>query len=300
MYKTMTLHGTMTHKINTSTTCIGNFIDTGLYETYLGELWGGIPYATRDKADDEIGKCAVDYIEDALWTDVFPSDYDDDFEVTYTGTYHPKYYNFETDSVVFDFAYTDKLCEFMLGYAAMNRDNFEEFLEKKFTSCDGFASFTPNNWDDWYDGYIKDDFRCVSALLYFMLIMCVTVDINDCYNFVGENSYQVGFLDSAVQIISEGYTAYEYAVKYTNGMTVAVFCDDDDYGDCFNCYLLDAEDNLIKHVQLSDEYSEFNRSAFAAFQYGDVVNMLDDSDDLMLYHTHSECCSVPDISERDC
>lgn len=57
---------TMTHKIQTSTTCIGNFIDSGLYETYLGELWGGIPYATRGKADDEIGKCAVDYIEDAF------------------------------------------------------------------------------------------------------------------------------------------------------------------------------------------------------------------------------------------
>ena len=116
---------TITHTIHTSTTCIGNFIDSGLYETYLGELWGGIPFATRDKADDEIGKCAVDYIEDALWTDVFPSDYDYDFEVTYTGTYHPKYYNFETDSVLFDFAYTDKLCEYMLGYAAMNRDKFE-------------------------------------------------------------------------------------------------------------------------------------------------------------------------------
>lgn len=105
-------------------TLIGNFICTGLYETYLGELWGGIPYDMRDKADNEIGKCAVDYINDALWTDVFPSDYDDDFEVTYTGTYHPKWYNFETDSTLFDFAYTDKLCEYMLGYAAMNRDKF--------------------------------------------------------------------------------------------------------------------------------------------------------------------------------
>ena len=294
------MNETMTHKVRTSTACIGYFIDTTIYETYLGELWGGIPYNMRDDADKEIGESAVDYIGDALWSDVFPSDCNGEFAVEYVSTYHPKYYNFETDSVVFDFAYTDKLCEFMLGYAAMNRDNFEEFLEKKFTSYDGFASFTPNNWDDWYDGYIKDDFRCVSALLYFMLIMCVNVDISDYYNFVEENSYQVSFLDSAVQIISEGYTAYEYAVKHTNGMTIAVFSDEDDYGDCFNCYLLDAEDNVIKHVQLSDEYSECNRSAFAAFQYGDVVNMLDDSDDLMLYHIDSECCSVPDIPERDC
>lgn len=289
---------TMNHKIQTSTACIGHFIDTSIYETYLGELWGGIPYAMRDKADDEIGKCAVDYIDDAFWTDVFPSDYDDDFELTYVGTYHPKYYNFETDSVVFDFAYTDRLCEFMLGYAAMNRDNFEEFLEKKFTSHDGYVSFTPNNWDDWYDGYVKDDFRCVSALLYFMLIMRVCVNIDDNYNFVDEYSYQFGFIDSAIQIISEGYTPYEYAVKYDNGMIVAVFSDYDENGEFFNCYLLDVDGKMIKHEQISDAYNEFNRSAFAAFQYGDAESILDD--DLSLFHMHSEPCIVPDIPEREC
>lgn len=289
---------TMNHKIQTSTACIGHFIDTSIYETYLGELWCGIPYAMREKADDEVGKCAVDYIEDALWTDVFPSDYDDDFEVTYTGTYHPKYYNFETDSVVFDFAYTDRLCEFMLGYAAMNRDNFEEFLEKKFTSHDGYVSFTPNNWDDWYDGYVNDDAHCVSALLYFMLIMRVCVNIDDNYNFVDEYSYQFGFIDSAIQIISEGYTPYDYAVKYDNGMVVAVFSDYDENGEFFNCYLLDAEGNVIKHEQISDEYNEFNRSAFAAFQYGDAESVLDD--DMTLYHMHNEPCITPDIPEREC
>ena len=289
---------TMNHKIQTSTACIGHFIDTSIYDTYLGDLWGGIPYAMRDKADDEIGKCAVDYIDDAFWTDVFPSDYDDDFELTYVGTYHPKYYNFETDSVVFDFAYTDRLCEFMLGYAAMNRDNFEEFLEKKFTSHDGYVSFTPNNWDDWYDGYVKDDFRCVSALLYFMLIMRVCVNIDDNYNFVDEYSYQFGFIDSAIQIISEGYTPYEYAVKYDNGMIVAVFSDYDENGEFFNCYLLDVDGKMIKHEQISDAYNEFNRSAFAAFQYGDAESILDD--DLSLFHMHSEPCIVPDIPEREC
>ena len=289
---------TMNHKIQTSTACIGHFIDTSIYETYLGELWGGIPYAMRDKADDEIGKCAVDYIEDAFWTDVFPSDYDDDFELTYVGTYHPKYYNFETDSVVFDFAYTDRLCEFMLGYAAMNRDNFEEFLEKKFTSHDGYVSFTPNNWDDWYDGYVKDDFRCVSALLYFMLIMRVCVNIDDNYNFVDEYSYQFGFIDSAIQTISEDFTPYDYAVKYENGMVVAVFSDYDENGEFFNCYLLDADGNVIKHEQMSDAYNEFDRSAFAAFEYGDAENILDD--DLSLFHMHSEPCIVPDIPEREC
>ena len=288
---------TMNHKIQTSTACIGHFIDTTIYETYLGELWDGIPYAMRDKADDEIGKCAVDYIEDAFWTDVSPSDYDDDFEVTYVSTYHPKYYNFETDSVVFDFAYTDRLCEYMLGYAAMNRDNFEEFLEKKFTSHDGYVSYTPNNWTDWYDGYVKDNFRCVSVLLYFMLMMEADVDVDDSHNFVGENTYQMGFVESATQIISEGYTPYSYAVKYENGMVIAVFSEYDNNEAFFNCYLVDANGNVIKHEQMSDAYEGFNGSAFAAFEYGDVENILDD--DSSLYNMHHEPCNVPDVLKHE-
>lgn len=289
---------TMTHTIRTSTACIGHFIDTTIYETYLGELWGGIPYNMRDDADKEIGESAVDYIEDALWSDVFPSDCNGEFAVEYVCTYHPKYYNFETDSVVFDFAYTDKLCEFMLGYAAMNRDNFEEFLEKKFTSYDGFASFTPNNWDDWYDGYVKDDFRCVSALLYFMLIMCANVDVNDCYNFVGENSYQVDFLDSATNIISEDYTPYEYAVKYDNGMIAVVFYDGDKFYDTnlFNAYLIDTDGNVVHRVKLYDKDAKCNCSAFAAFQYTDMESVL--TKECALCNRHSEPCDVPEMPDR--
>lgn len=55
---------------------------------------------------------------------------------------------------------------------------------------------------------------------------------------------------------------------------------------------------MIKHEQISDEYNEFNRSAFAAFQYGDVENVLDN--DLHLYHMRSEPCVTPDIPEHEC
>lgn len=284
----------MSHKIQTSNTCIGCIVDTTIYETYIGELWGGIAYPVRDKADDEIGKAAVEYIEYAI-LDILPSDYNDDFELTYVSTYHPKYYNFEIDSVVFDFAYEDELFIYMLDYANKNREGFEKFLAKKFTSHDGFVSFTPNNWDGWYNGYIKDDFRCVSALLYFMLVMEIDVEVDDSYNFVGENTYQIGFIESATQIISEGYTPYEYSVKYDNGMIVAVINDYDDNGSFFNCYLLDKDGNVIKNEQMPDTYDEFNCSAFAAFEYGDVENILDD--DSMLFNMHYEPCSNPDIPE---
>ena len=55
---------------------------------------------------------------------------------------------------------------------------------------------------------------------------------------------------------------------------------------------------MIKHEQISDEYNAYNRSAFAAFQYGDVESVLDD--DLSLFHMHSEPCITPDIPEREC
>lgn len=131
-----------------------------------------------------------------------------------------------------------------------------------------------------------------------MLIMLSCVNIDDNYNFVGDNSYQYGFIDNCVQTISEDFTPYDYAVKYENGMVVAVFSDYDEDGELFNCYLLDADGNVIKHEQISDEYNEFNRSAFAAFQHGDVERVLDD--DTMLYHMHSEPCITPDIPEHEC
>lgn len=64
-------------------------------------------------------------------------------------------------------------------------------------------------------------------------------------------------------------------------------------------------DDARKYIRdKADKYSKFCMDEIGCDSYvedyGDVVNMLDDSDDLMLYHTHSECCSVPDIPERDC
>lgn len=55
---------------------------------------------------------------------------------------------------------------------------------------------------------------------------------------------------------------------------------------------------MIKHEQISDEYNAYNRSAFAALQYGDAESVLDD--DLSLFHMHSEPCITPDIPEHEC
>lgn len=47
-----------------------------------------------------------------------------------------------------------------------------------------------------------------------------------------------------------------------------------------------------------DEYNAYNRSAFAAFQYGGAGVDLDDSKEL--YYMHYEPCATPDIPEHEC
>lgn len=55
---------------------------------------------------------------------------------------------------------------------------------------------------------------------------------------------------------------------------------------------------MIKHEQVFDEYNAYNRSAFAAFQYGGAGVDLDD--DRELYYMHYEPCATPDIPEHEC
>lgn len=49
---------------------------------------------------------------------------------------------------------------------------------------------------------------------------------------------------------------------------------------------------------ISDEYNAYNRSAFAAFQYGGAGVDLDD--DRELYYMHYEPCITHDIPEHEC
>lgn len=104
----------MSNKIQTSTSAIGNFVYRGTYETYYGEYLGGVPRDKREECEEEVGKLAVEIIGEALW-DILPSDLDDDFELEYVGTYHPRFYNFETDSVLFSFEYSDELKSWILA-----------------------------------------------------------------------------------------------------------------------------------------------------------------------------------------
>lgn len=275
----------MSNKIQTSTSALSNFVYRGTYETYYGEYLGGVPRDKREECEEEIGKLAVEIIGEALW-DILPSDLDDDFELEYVGTYHPRFYNFETDSVLFSFEYSDELKSWMLDYANENDKAFKQHLKDNYTSRDGFISFTANNWDDWKEGFEEGDWRCVSVILQFVLLEEIGYDSTQHYNYT--------FEEDASTIISERYTPWEYAERFDNGFVgfVKSGYDEENCIEIYNAYLVDESGKIVNHVEMQDKYGEvFHGSAYAA--WNDV-----EYDLTKRYHlcgTHSVPCDVPEI-----
>lgn len=250
--------------IETSTACIDYFVYRGTYETYIGEYLGVVAPDKHDAAETDIANLALEIIAEALWNNL-PYDVQDDFELVYSHTYHPQYYNFETDSIVFHFNYTDELKHWLFDYVMKNKNDFEKFLSDNYTSRSGFISFTANNWNDWFDGWNKVEWRCVSALLSFF--------INNKISISDRESYEYDFDERGRTFIEENHIPWEYAEKYENGWIGVCKSeyDHDKESTIFTAWLLDADGNVVGTTTAYDPYEEhFHGSAYAAWEYGDL------------------------------
>lgn len=243
------------NEIKTNTSMLGNFVYHGTYETYLGELLGCVKPSERDKCEDEVASIYLDMLTEVLH-DALPSDIDDAFEISYDGMYHPRFYNFETDAIEFTFKYEDSLKNYLAKYAMDNKDDFDKFLHDNFTSRSGFVSFTPNNYPEWFDGFVNNDSKCVSVLLWHFLV-------NECDE---ECSYW--FIDKVVELVREDFIPYEYAVKFKNGYVGYCVSNYDDDADCdrFDAYLFDTNGNIVT-THMYDDNWECNSSAYAAWEW---------------------------------
>lgn len=242
--------------INTNTSMLGNFIYHGTYETLEGEMLGYVKPSDREAAEKEIAGIYIDMLESVL-SDALPSDVNDSFELVYTGMYHPRFYNFETDSIEFTFEYDDSLKSYLAKYAEDNKNDFDQWLHDNFTSRDGFYSFTPNNYTEWFDGFNENNAQCVSALLTYFLH-------NECY----EETERYGFIEEVDVLIREDFTPYEYAVKFKNGYVGYCVENYDEDVDCdrFDAYLFDSDGNLVNTTKMYDAYTELNFSAYLAWE----------------------------------
>lgn len=242
------------NEIQTSSTMLGNFIYHGTYETYLGELLCNVKPSEREDCEKDVANIYLDCLESAL-RDELPSSVDDTFATFYEDVHHPKFYNFETDAVLFRFQYEDSLRDWLANYADRNMDVFDRFLHERFTNRDGYFAFVPNNYDDWRNGFNANDNRCVSVLLwYFLFNECiVTAEVLD-------------FYDKVTEMIREVYTPYEYAVKFKNGYVGYCVCSYDDDRNCdkFDAYLFDNDGN-VTNVYIFDESWVYNGSAYSAW-----------------------------------
>lgn len=275
----------MNHVVEISTSAIGNFVYHGTYNTYLGENLLAVTRKDYGEATDAIGKLAVEVIFEAF-NDILPVDLEDSFSMTYKRTYHPRYYNFETDNVIFDFAYSDDLKSWLYNYVVENNENFKRFLAANYTSRDGFISFTPNNWDEWLEDWNEDEWKCVSALLNFF--------IEDSISESETESYEYDFNEQASEIISEQFTPWEYAERFENGYIGCVYGDyDPEEGyEKYNAYLIDDNGNIINHINLLDENYEI-KGAYDAWNNLEY----DITKGYTLCDVHSEPCEVPEIKE---
>ena len=276
--------------IETSTACIDYFVYDGTYETYIGEYLGVVAPDEYEAAETSVANIVLEIIAEAFW-DNLPSDVQNDFELTYVRTYHPRYYNFETDSIVFNFNYSDELKHWLFDYATDNKVKFEKFLADNYTSRSGFISFTPNNWTDWLDGWNENEYRCVSALLNFF--------VNDRISVYDRENYEYSFRESGREVIEENFIPWEYAEKYENGW-IGV-CkgeyDNDEEATIFTAWLLDADGNVVATDTLDDPYEEyFHGSAYAAWEYGDLG--WDLTKDRVENRWKATQCPVPEIPEN--
>lgn len=242
------------HNIETSTNLV-DFVYRGTYKTPLGENISAVPYSKRDEYQDDVAKMYLDDILAPAIEDILPSDIDDDFTLTYVGTYHPRFYNFETDSIQFTFAFSDAVKSFMGKYAEDNKESWDKYLHEGFTFHDGFYSYVPNNYEDWHEGFVDDDNRCVSVLLGWML--------------TDDSDYNYTFWEGCDDIAQDSYIPYEYAVRFHNGY-VGYCVEDYDYDeeqDRFKAYLFDADGNLENVAEAYDPWNEYHNSAFAAWDW---------------------------------
>lgn len=78
----------------------------------------------------------------------------------------PKEYNFANDSGNIEVGLTKKNIKSIRNYIYSHREQYEEWLKKKYTSYDGFLSWYDNNFDGWKQ--YTDDFTDFSQKSHYL------------------------------------------------------------------------------------------------------------------------------------
>lgn len=79
--------------------------------------------------------------------------------------YSPKFYNFSNDEIDLDVTFSKSK---VLNEVNKNITKFNEFLKVRYSSRDGFNSFTANNYIEWLEDYNNDVDTSIGAVLTYL------------------------------------------------------------------------------------------------------------------------------------
>ena len=120
-------------------------IFTGTY----GTIWGDDEYCSYSKyfKMPDIVEAYDNWSDEIL--DTFKESGLNIKDLKITGEFNsPKFYNYSTDTIDFNITVSETFERDFLKKLSENLEDFKKYLHDNFTSCDGFWSYTPNNWED--------------------------------------------------------------------------------------------------------------------------------------------------------
>lgn len=131
--------------------------------------------------------------------------------------YSPKYYNFATDNMDLEVTFNKTK---VLKYAKDHRGELDYFLNKHFTSYDGFHSHTPNNFDDWAKDFKDNTAQSIGAVLTFIFLDELDDFKDGFYQACHSELYYWDFVDTTSidleQKIIEDYVCNHYQEIFVN------------------------------------------------------------------------------------
>jgi hypothetical protein len=109
--------------------------------------------------------------------------------------YSPKFYNFSTDEIVMDVTFSKTK---ILQVVKKEREFFNQFLKEKYSSYDGFSSFTSNNYNDWLMDFKENEISSIGAVLTYLFQDSIIYNNSQFEIFVNEGvGHYSEFIDSA-------------------------------------------------------------------------------------------------------
>ena len=168
---------------------------SGTYETIweVGDCEnddGEILYPEYDK------KNLIESIRDAYQAnkeDILELFKDIDFviDLDFKGFYSPREYDFKTDELDIDFS-IDEIKLLDMVKVLFDSKLFNDYLRDRYSSYDGFMSFTPNNYRDFREAIIDDGRekdQAIAALINYLIDGVKSNLELDIYYYWSENDY---------------------------------------------------------------------------------------------------------------